>query len=174
MRLATIGWAAALLLAAMPAWGQNADPRSMIRLAGEGAAPASATLSDLAWLEGSWIGDMEGVKVEHEIFGAALGQMPTFVRAATADTIVFYEIAVFTQVGSSVSYRVKHFTPALAGWEGQDEYVDRPLFGREGTTLFFDGITFERTDADNFLVYFLDRPAEGPERTIVIPFTRFR
>jgi len=174
MRIAArILLAGSLVLAPMPAAAQSEDPRAMIRLADSGNAPVPATLADLAWLEGSWLGDMAGVAVEHEILGAAFGQMPTFVRALGGSEIVFYEIAVFTEVGGSVSYRVKHFTPALAGWEARDAYVDRPLLGRVGTTLQFDGITFERTGADSFTVYFLDRGTDDrEEHTLVIPFRR--
>jgi len=165
--------AIAVLLVAAPASAQHADPRSMIRLASEGAPAVQAAIGDLAWLEGSWVGDMEGVGVQHEILGSAFGQMPGFVRALGPDNIAFYEITTFAEVGPSVSYRVKHFTPALAGWEPQDAYIDRPLLGREEATLFFDGITFQRTGADSFTVYYLDRTPEGAERaTLVIPFTR--
>ena len=167
------GLAALLLLIGAPVGAQKADPRAMIRLAASGAEPVAATIGNLAWLEGSWVGDMEGAEVEHVIFDAGFGQMPSFVRSMGAEGIAFYEIAVFTEVGSSVSYRVKHFTSALAGWEGQDAFVDRPLIARDEATLFFDGITFERTGPDSFVVYFLDRSSDGQERsTLVIPFQR--
>ena len=145
----------------------------MIRRAADGTPPVAATLTDLSWLVGTWIGDMDGVAVEHVILAPAYGQMPSFARALGGSEIVFYEIAVFTEAGGSVSYRVKHFTPALADWEAQDAYVDRPLFGREGTTLQFDGITFERTGADSFTVHFFDPAGNGGAgRTLAIPFRR--
>ena len=171
MRLTSLVFAFALTAGA-PAAAQVPNPRAMIRLA-DSSAPAAATIGDMAWLEGTCIGNMAGVRVEHEILSSAFGQMPTFVRALGGSEIVFYEIAVFTEAGPSVSYRVKHFTPALAGWEPQDGYIDRPLLARDGTTLFFDGITFERKDANNFTVYFLERGADGKEgQTLVIPFQR--
>ena len=168
--LALVG---ALAWVSVSAFAQAAEPRAMIRLAEDDATPKAATLGDLAWLEGTWTGNMNGVAVEHVILESAFGQMPSFVRALGGSEIVFYEIAVFTEVEGSVSYRVKHFTPALAGWEAQDAYVDRPLLDRNGTTLHFDGITFERTGADSFTVYFLERRTDGSEgQTLVIPFRR--
>lgn len=173
MRLAKLAIAGFLAISAMPACAQAGDARAMIRLAQDRTPPVAATLGDLAWLVGTWIGDMEGVAVEHVILEPAYGQMPSFVRALGGTEIVFYEIAVFTETEGSVSYRVKHFTPALAGWEAQDAYVDRPLFGLRGTTLQFDGITFDRTGADSFTVYFFDPAANGGAgRTLEIPFHR--
>ena len=173
MRWTGLAVAAAWALLPLPALAQGTEPRAMIRLARDGAVPVAATLDDLSWLEGSWTGDMNGVAVEHVILGSDFGQMPSFVRALGGSEIVFYEIAVFTEVDGSVSYRVKHFTPALAGWEAQDAYVDRPLLDRKDTTLHFEGITFERTGPDSFTVYFLEQGADGREgQTLVIPFRR--
>ena len=80
--------------------------------------------------------------------------MPGFVRAVNPRGVLFYEISVFVETAGSLSVRVKHFTPALAGWEAQDAYVDRPLVARDGDGFYFDGITFLRTGPDSFTVYF--------------------
>lgn len=151
-----------------------AEPRTMVRLQAQGQASPPAGIADLAWIEGHWLGEMPDGPVEHVILGAAFGHMPSFVRALSPQAPVFYEISVFVEVAGSLSVRVKHFTPSLAGWEAREAYIDRPLVGRDGDTFYFDGITFERTGPDSFTVYFLDR-ADGRERaTLVIPFRRKR
>jgi hypothetical protein len=86
--------------------------------------------------------------------------------------VLFYEISVFLEVADSLSVRVKHFTPQLAGWEAQDAYIDRPLVAIEPGTFFFDGITFARSGPDAFTVYFLNRPNGVERETLVIPFRR--
>jgi len=151
----------------------EATPRAMISLAREGEDGPSATLADLAWLEGSWTGDMPQGPVEHIILPARYGQMPSFVRALSPGGISFYEISVFTETNGSLVSRVKHFTPELAGWEAQASHVARPLVAREGGTFRFDGLTLARTGPDSFTVYFLPRDPDGREgETLVIPFRR--
>jgi hypothetical protein len=156
---------ATALIAATPAFAQDQQsPRAMIKLLPKGASGPPTTIADLAWLEGHWIGDMPEGPVEHVILSPRFGHMPGFVRAVGAQGVIFYEISVFAQAGDSVTVKVKHFTPALAGWEAQDAHIDRPLF--------FDGITFMRTGQDSFTVYFLNRSGQEERETLVIPFRR--
>jgi hypothetical protein len=151
---------------------QPASPRAMIKLTAEGRPAPRATIADMAWIEGHWIGDMPEGPVEHVVLPPRFGQLPGFVRALAPQGVLFYEISLFVGVGNSLTVRVKHFTPALAGWEAQASYVDRPLVDRDATNFYFDGITFSRRGPDSFTVYFLNR-VEGQERdTLVIPFRR--
>lgn len=163
-----------MLITASPSSAQVAatTPRSMVKLLTKGASGPPTSIADLAWLEGHWIGDMPEGPVEHVILDHRFGHMPGFVRAVSPSGVIFYEISVFAQAGDSVTVRVKHFTPLLAGWEAQDAYIDRPLVDRDSKTLFFDGITFSRTGEDSFTVYFLNRSGQEERETLVIPFRR--
>lgn len=149
-----------------------ADPRAMIRLYVPGAPRPPASLADVAWLEGRWIGDMPEGPVEHVILGPAFGHLPGFVRAVNADGVIFYEIWMIAEANGSLTNRVKHFSPQLAGWEAQDAYIDRPLVARDATHLYFDGATYARTGPDSFVVYFLNRNGAEEGETLVIPFRR--
>jgi len=158
--------------AATPAAQMATNPRSMIKLQTEGRPSPPATLADVAWLEGRWIGEMPEGPVEHVILGPRFGHLPGFVRAVNPQGVIFYEVWMLAEVGASLTNRVKHFSPQLAGWEAQDAYIDRPLVDRDANNLFFDGATYSRTGPDTFTVYFLNR-SDGVERdTIVIPFRR--
>lgn len=164
---------ATTLMATPPAFAQGQQsPRTMVKLLAKGASGPPTTIADLAWLEGHWIGDMPEGPVEHVILSPRFGHMPGFVRAVSPQGVIFYEISVFAQAGTSVTVKVKHFTPALAGWEAQDAHIDRPLVDRDASTLFFDGITFQRTGQDSFTVYFLNRSGQEERETLVIPFRR--
>lgn len=79
---------------------------------------------------------------------------------------------MLAEVEGSLTNRVKHFSPQLAGWEAQEAYIDRPLVYRDATNLFFDGATYSRTGPDTFTVYFLNRSGGEERETIVIPFRR--
>lgn len=149
------------------------SPRSMIRVSTADKSRAPAKIEDLAWLEGSWVGDMPDGPVEHVILPARHGHMPSFVRALAKDKVFFYEISVFAESGSTVVSRVKHFTPELSGWESREGYVERVLVERDEKTLFFDGLTILSTGKDSFTVYFLVKREDGTEGpTLVIPFRR--
>ena len=146
--------------------------RSQIRLREPGKSAPKARLAELDWLSGSWVGQMPSGEVEHLILDDSSAHMPGFVRALNKTGIFFYEITVFAEVGGSLSYRVKHFTPELAGWEPQASYVDRPLVERQGDTFYFDGITFSRRGPDSFTVYYLPKEGGKEGETLVIPFRR--
>jgi len=148
------------------------NPRSMIKLHTKGQPGPPATLADVAWLEGRWIGEMPEGPVEHVILGPSFGHLPGFVRAVNPQGVIFYEIWVLAEVGGSLTVRVKHFSPELAGWEAQEAYIDRPLVDRDARNLFFDGATYSRTGPDSFTVYFLNRSGGVEGETIVIPFRR--
>jgi len=177
LRRECLGAVPLLLGAALPAAAASfpANPCDMIRLLAPGQAPAPATLGDIAWLEGQWFGQMPNAVVDNVVMPARGGQMPSFVRAldgARNDHIVFYEMTVFVEVGTSITQRVKHFTPELSGWEAQSAYIDRPLVAKDNTSLYFDGSTFTRTGPDSYTVYHLNRNNGEEAGTIVVPFRR--
>lgn len=132
-----------------------------------------ATLNDVAWMEGTWVGSRStGHRVQHIIMNKQLDHMPGFVRSWTNEEFLFYEITTFAEHENGVSYRVKHFNYDLTGWEDRDVVIDRPLLGKSDGVLQFDGITFERVNTDAFIVYF--RYPNGPKEgdILVIPFER--
>jgi len=144
----------------------------MIRLRRPGRAAPPTTLADLAWLEGSWIGDMPQGPVEHVILSSRASHMPSFVRALAGDKVAFYEISVFAEAAGSLVNRVKHFTAELAGWEAQGAYVERQLLERDEDRFYFDGLTLSRTGPDSFTVYFLPMVDGREGETLVVPFRK--
>jgi len=151
---------------------QPVNPRAMIRLKAPGQAAPRASLADVAWLQGHWIGSMPDGPVEQFNLSPMFGQMPGFVRAISPKNVIFYEIGLIAEVGDSLSVRVKHFTPELEGWEAREVYIDRPLVARDSTNFYFDGITYSRTGPDTYVVYFLNRSGTQERDTLVIPFKR--
>ena len=148
------------------------NPRSMIRLQVPGQSGPPASLEDVAWLQGHWVGEMPEGPVEHVTLGPQFGHLPGFVRAVNPQGVIFYEISLIAEVAGSLTVRVKHFTAQLAGWEAQDTYIDRPLVARDAENLYFDGITYSRTGPDSYVVYFLNRSGSEERETLVVPFKR--
>lgn len=153
--------------------GKTTFSSDLIKLFDKNKPAAKANLSDLEWLKGTWVGDMAGINVEHIILDEKASQMSGFVRAVgSEDTISFYEITLFEKVGESVSYRLKHFSSELKGWEQQDEFIDRKLVSYKTGILYFDGITFKKTGENSFTVYFLEQQGEAKGNILEIFFKR--
>lgn len=109
-----------------------------------------ATLADLDWLVGHWKGEGLGGVSEEIIAPAAGGQMMGMFRHSDATgKLKFYEFYLFAETGDSLTLRLKHFTPALHGWEEKDDYVEFPLVALGENAVYFDGLTFKRTGPDS-------------------------
>lgn len=136
--------AALLALVAAPAAAQQT------RRAAPGAPPPPATVEQLAWLAGSWMGEAMGGPVT-ETYSAPLGGRITghFVLGDGKGGVVFSELVDYVPEQGSIVYRVRHFGPDMAGWEDKTgQPVRFPLVAVEGGKWFFDGMTLERTGAD--------------------------
>lgn len=130
-----------------------ADDRAFreTRAAVEGESPPSASIDELAWLAGSWIGEGLG-GVAREFYSPPMGGIITghFVYQR-GESMGFSEILSIAPLGDSLIYRLKHFNPDLTGWEEKDEVIEFPLIAREGDAFFFNGLTV-RKDGDDGLV----------------------
>jgi len=110
---------------------------------------SSATLAELAWLEGVWIGEGLGGEVRETYSPPAGGQMVGHFRLLRDSVPIFYELIVVTQVGASLEYRVKHFDSDLRGWERQDAFDCFKLVASEPNLWTFDKAMIRRTGPDS-------------------------
>ncbi|MEH6743604.1 MAG: DUF6265 family protein [Hyphomonas sp.] len=147
-------------------------PRDHVRRAEADTASPPASLAEVDWLVGYWIGDMPEGPVEQVFLPADKGQLPSFVRATNPDGIIFYEISNIIAQDGTLFIRLRHFTPGLSGWEDQSGPIDRRLLAIEGDTLYFDRVSFRRTGPDAYTVYFLNMDGDAERETLVIPFRR--
>lgn len=114
------------------------------------ATPPPASIDELGWLAGSWVGTGMGQPVT-ETYSASLGGRISghFAMADGKGGIVFTEIVDYVPDGPSLAYRVRHFNPDLSGWEDK---TGKPVIFRlvavERDRWFFDGMTLERTGPD--------------------------
>jgi hypothetical protein len=115
----------------------------------EGMELPKASIDVVQWLEGNWEGELDNGMQQWTTLPPVSGDMPGVGRGWGADgAIWFYEISLFTEVGESLEFRVKHFSQLLAGWEGKDEYVRHRLVAVTNEAVFFDGITFAKAGPD--------------------------
>jgi hypothetical protein len=126
-----------------------ADEPVEVRALEEGAASPPARIDDFAWLAGHWRGPGLGGTAEEVIAPAAGGHMMGMFRLRNAEGVVqFYEFYTLAETGDTVTLRLKHFTPELAGWEEKADFVEFRLVALEEGAAYFDGLTFEREGKD--------------------------
>lgn len=119
----------------------------------EGAVSPPATLEDIAWLAGRWVGKGLGGTAEDVIAPASGGHMMGMFRHSTADGAPnFYEFYLFAEKDGSLTQRLRHFSPMLSAWEAKDEFVEFPLVAIEEGAAYFDGLSYVRGEGGRLTV----------------------
>lgn len=130
-----------------------------------------ARLEDLAWLEGTWRGQINGDYTEEVWTGATAGAMMGMFRQASEGRLRFYEFMIIVERDKNIELRIKHFDPDLIGWEDKDkstmfslcELGDRQavfLQESEGKPRW---LVFESASESELKIYFMpqdDSPAK--------------
>lgn len=124
----------------------------------DGAAPAAASIEQLAWLEGSWEGEGLGGPASETYSRVQGGQLTGhFVQTDGKGGIAFTEIihlGPHGEGGRSLAYRVRHFNPDMRGWEDKTGApVVFPLIAIERDRWYFDGLTIHREAPDRMTIW---------------------
>lgn len=155
-----------MLALAVPAAAQNT--RSL-----DGGTPPPASIDQLSWLAGSWVGTGMGADVT-ETYSAPLGGRITghFAMADGKGGVAFTEIVDYVPLRTSLAYRVRHFNPDLSGWEDKTgKPVIFPLVAIEKDRWFFDGMTLDRT-GPNALTMWVRITRNGTTSEVPFRFVR--
>lgn len=154
-----------LLFFSFSVFGQN------VKALTEGMNSPDATLNEVSWISGHWLGDMMGNTIE-EIWTEPMGgSMMGSFRMAYEEEIKFYELMTITEENSTLMLKIKHFNADLTGWEEKDETVDFPLVEIKGTTAYFSGLTFESVNENQLNIYVNQ---ESGDEIHEIKFTYFK
>ena len=134
----------------------------------EGGTSPTASIQDIAWYTGRWVGTGFGGEVE-ENFGPPMGEsmIGTF-RMIQEEQAVFYEFLTIVEEKGSLAYKVKHFNPDLTGWEAKDKYVTFPLVKIEGQTAWFEGMTLKRVGEELTIYLAMKDNGEVKEETLLL------
>ena len=138
----------------------------------EGTESPVASLNDVSWISGHWIGKAFGGTVE-EIWSPPMGDSMMFVfRLVKDDKVGFYEIGHIKEVGKSLILQLKHFNRDLSGWEEKDETVDFKLVRLEEHKVYFDNFTFEKIDENSINLYVVIRESDNKSEEIKFSYKR--
>jgi len=131
-----------------------------------------ATIQDVAWIQGHWVGEAFNGVVE-EIWSPPLGHsMMCAFKLVVDDEVKFYEICTIIEENKSLILRLKHFDKLLKGWEERNETVDFKLVKLEQNKAFFNGFTFEKVSKKQMNIYVVVE-SDGVKQEVPFHYYRY-
>lgn len=107
--------------------------------AGAAPPPAPATLADVSFMAGHWVGGDAG-DLSEEIWSAPEGDsMVGMWRYVAKGRARIFEMLTLTAEGPNVVLRIRHFDPRLVAREEKDAAVALPLVARGPHEAVFEG-----------------------------------
>lgn len=160
-----------LFVLGVPATAQTKSTENTLKLA-DGEAGGRATIADMAWLAGAWTGEGLGGVSEEMWSRPAGGAMVGTYRLIKDGKPVFYEICWIVEQGGTIALRLKHFNADLTGWEEKDKTVDFRFIKKDGTRVYFSGLTFERVGSSELNIYLAIKQNDGSVKESVFKMKR--
>lgn len=130
----------------------------------EGKTGDKATIADIEWLSGNWIGTGLGGISEENWSKPNGGIMVGTYRLIKDGKPVFYEICWMMEREGTLVLRLKHFHADLVGWEEKEKTVDFKFVKKEGRRMHFSGLTFEQAGQNEINIYLALRQKDGTVR----------
>lgn len=164
-------FASGLILCGMISIGSFASDGEETAVPGD-----SATLADLAWIEGRWQGKaMEG-DFESVWNAPAANSMMGMFKFMKDDRVVFYELLTIVEEEQGIVLRLKHFDAQLVGWEEKKESIEFPLVKVSENEATFEGLRFVRVreDAINVFVTIQDESGDQIVKFAYEPYSQRR
>lgn len=137
-----------------------------------GATPPQATLADMAWLAGRWVGAALGGEAEEIWSPPEAGSMMGMYRLVRDGKPVFYEFQTLVEENGSLMLRLKHFNRDLTGWEEKEQTVEFPHVALGEGIVQFEGLSFHREGEAKLTVYVAIEGNEGAVHEEAFPDTR--
>ena len=132
-----------------------------------------ATISQMAWLAGSWVGEGLGGHVEETWNAPSGGTMIGSFKLVHIDEPSIYEIELIVEEEESLVWKVKHFNRDFSAWEEKADFVSFALVKIEEGAAYFDGLTVMK-DGEDGLKVFLTISREGVISEEALGFRRVR
>jgi len=105
--------------------------------------PLPATLADVAFMAGHWVGGDPG-DVSEEVWAAPEGDsMMGMWRYVAKGRARIFEVLTLTAEGRNVVLRIRHFDPKLVAREEKDRAVELPLVAKSPNEAVFEGPEYD-------------------------------
>ena len=118
----------------------------------------TGSLSDVAFMEGRWLGTFNGGPIEAAWIAPAGDNLTGFMRMMKDKKVTMYEMLIFEQTDQGPIVLVKHFKPGLIGQEEKDKsdrykFIEasknRALFEKEDGSI---RIIYEKRSPDQLAI----------------------
>lgn len=130
-----------------------------------------ATLQDVSWIAGHWIGEAFG-GITEEIWSPPLGNSMMFsFKLVNNGKVVFYELGAITETNGTLLLQLKHFGPDFKGWEEKDDSEVFKLVKIESNRAYFNNFTFEKI-SDNEINLYVVISEEGATEEVKFNYKR--
>ena len=162
----------AALTFAVPLAAQDSSIET--RLGDEGFESPEATLDQMDWLVGQWIGSGIGGAPAMESWLPPSGDtmVGTFVQETGQGGIRFTEHLYLMEEEGTLVLRLKHFNADLTGWEEKDGMLTFRLVAVEDCAAYFHALTL-RCDGEDGLLAAVRMKSAGEKITeLVFQFKR--
>ena len=116
-------------------------------------AKVPATLEDVSWMVGSWVGDAFGGTFEEVWNPPSFGTMVGMFKVMGDEGVSFYELMLLAEEQGSLVLKVKHFSPDFTAWEEKDDYVTFRLVSVAPGAVHFSGLSFYQASEDEIHGY---------------------
>ncbi|MHC4599360.1 MAG: DUF6265 family protein [Planctomycetota bacterium] len=131
---------------------------------------SSATLMDLDWLAGSWIGEKDGEPIEEHWSRPAGDALMGMFRWVKEGKVFFYEFMTIDDGEEGLTLRIKHFNPGLIGWEEKDDAFSCVLSQVDAGVAVFAArkekeplwLVFEKTEEGLDITFDAEGKTPGP------------
>ena len=138
-----------------------------------GADSPAATLNDVSWLVGNWIGEAFGSQMEEVWNPPSAGSMVGMFKVYHQDDgVSFYELMLLTQQNDSLVLKVKHFTKDFIAWESKEDFVSFPLVKVEANAIHFSGLSFYRDGDNKINGYIVLKQKDGTKTEELLAYRR--
>jgi hypothetical protein len=147
------------------------------------AAPAKATIQQVAFIAGAWSGTLGDRTIEQHWMQPLGTSMVAMYRNVQGTEPKLYELLAIEQDGDGLVLRIKHFAPGvgLVGRQEKGDSINHRLVKVEGQTAVFEGtgenpnrVTFTRKSADALDIIVERVGRDGQPTKTVFPYTRVK
>ena len=125
------------------------------RVGEEGFESPPASLAQMDWLVGQWIGTGIGgaTAMESWLPPAGSTMVGTFIQQTDEGAVRFTEHMYLMEEEGTLVLRLKHFNADLTGWEEKDDMLTFRLVAMEPCAAYFHALTLRCADPE--------QPGEG-------------
>ena len=120
-----------------------------------------ATIEDVAWLAGSWEGEVFGATFEEVFNPPSAGSIVAMFKLMRDGEVSFYELILIVEEEGSLSFKVKHFNPDFSAWEEKEDYLNFRFVKAEENAVHFSGFSIYRINEDLMHGYLVMRNEDG-------------